>query len=808
MNPRRSIPSKAVELAALVKAAVRQRQAMQPWLEDREFVAAGGAIFYVVDTDVIKLFTAPDETAVRNERGREGYAQIFPDDDPNLSIALGRALADHIFTELTSDQPLLLFPPMEQELRSVVAAVTRDAREEEVRARRELSDLRNKGRQWVREIGEIEDEDARLERLEQDAPTLARLLGGGSGAGAELRRFGELIRSERIAPLEFALEYDRIAKPMRDVLDAPRDFRSMLAMHDLRVQWFEWLHESKSRSTSSILVNDDAQVLARLEWVNDKLDSKSYRVVFVTGDPSLHVAASRYNVSEHNSSFADLFIRHPRAYLAEPGVLALDEQIDKTDGTDYPELLNWLDTFLAKHQAEDARTRNEVYTETLAEADDQDLEHLAEKVLSSHPGIVDEFREKWRGYTGGLVLAQGARSDFRLAMDVDGQEAIDALLKPLADRLVQRVEENWEAFFDTATEVSYGLWSDPTNDPSRSAPPLSFDSFSKAWTFVKNVLVSRTAGRVDSVSFRRDLQALQEEDPSRYTYNLAFALLFAVEGFWHVAAILSERAVEIADRERPPRISGREAAYLSAVALRHSARRSEDLENIRNLLDNAERCLRQDRGVRPSLRAGDLRFPAERLALDLTYHLFKQFLGHTIPDSVRTLPRLQEDLEQQAICARDHLEHLRGKLESSGAGVGDGTDDAEHRNFEAMQREEWIVYSVERNLLTNLFMTVLLRANSSTETLGPDELRPWFERFTANLYASKSRRLPVSFLVRAVYLTADWWTTPEKDASLRDRARKRLLGHLDSDNSKGSAVLPYDRKRFAFLRRFVTGTGR
>ena len=84
------------------------------------------------------LYTAPD-------RQEKDYAQVFPGDHSNLSEALGRALAKYVFYKLRQvppdDAPLLLFPPMEDEVRRVFAAVTYNAGMEQYSARGELEHL-------------------------------------------------------------------------------------------------------------------------------------------------------------------------------------------------------------------------------------------------------------------------------------------------------------------------------------------------------------------------------------------------------------------------------------------------------------------------------------------------------------------------------------------------------------------------------------------------------------------------------------------------------------------------------------------
>lgn len=88
--------NKSTELAKYFLKAAEQRKLMQPWVDDNDFKSEGGQIIYAVDTDVIVLYTAPEELSMQKGQ-RAGYAQIFDDDEQSISVALGCSLAGHIF---------------------------------------------------------------------------------------------------------------------------------------------------------------------------------------------------------------------------------------------------------------------------------------------------------------------------------------------------------------------------------------------------------------------------------------------------------------------------------------------------------------------------------------------------------------------------------------------------------------------------------------------------------------------------------------------------------------------------------------
>lgn len=215
-------------------------------------------------------------------------------------------------------------------------------------------------------------------------------------------------------------------------------------------------------------------------------------------------------------------------------------------------------------------------------------------MLEIHLGIAEEFRQRWASYTKNLLLIGLERPKNETA-DVlsDLRRGIETILKRVDDLLQRRVWETCEHCFEIVMDVGYGILLHQAvkrGMRSRNPPVLIFDTFVEAIRFLERMLKSRMAGILD-LDYREDLRTLLDKDPSRYTCFLAYSLLFAAEGIWHVAAALAERVMEIAHHADLARISGREAAYMRAVALRHGARRLEDLTEVARLIDEAERRL-------------------------------------------------------------------------------------------------------------------------------------------------------------------------------------------------------------------------
>lgn len=791
----------AAAFAMLLKAAARQRLLVQARLGDKQFIATGGHVLHAVDTDVIVLYTAPGEmTDIRTTYHSERYSQVFPDDAPWLAEALGRALVQYIFFKLTNSEPLLVLPPMEQEVRRVFAGMVHDARKQLDKAAIRIDKLRK----LVEDLSRQSASEA-IGALAEKAENISRFLAGPGGAGSQLRRFGELLAETRIGPLQLAISKGWVHdSDIRDVLSPAQSFSDRVRLRELREAWFERLYSEKGGTADKVKIYDDAQVLALLEWANSRLDEASHRIVLITGAASLYRAARKYIPKDRVESFSGLYLRHPRTYLAEPGVLSLQKEGPDSTRSAETEFLGWLDTFLG--HLEPGIEKYPDRLEELIEKQDSALTEAVSPLLQTHPRILEEFNERWASYTRHLVLAHESEVPAKepplgTKPNLDDRGKLAVAIRSQLDRLDKelnkRLRETWQACFVAATKAGFGLLlSQQAALPPQNVPALSFDSLKKAQQFVETIKVPREGGNEGATTHDRAIAGLREEDPSEYTFYLAHALLFATDGRWRVAAILSERALRVAQDSPDEHISGREAAYLQAVAIRHSAGNVHDLSRARPLLDKAKECLEQERRKRPLLQAGESRFQSERLALFVTYHLFRLFLNKHIPDDVPKLSEVQTAIEKQMGEVEAQLDTLGVRL------AAQARESAEIR---VLRRERWIARNVYRQLFTNLFMAVLSRWGKEKETVDPTGYRAWFDRYNVFARRSEQPKIESSFLAEAIYMTAGWWT--ESDDHKKKHWRRRLRDHLmDDDEIENNTVFPYDLQRFYFLRELASRT--
>ena len=113
-------------------------------------------------------------------------------------------------------------------------------------------------------------------------------------------------------------------------------------MNQLTDDWLETLKKTKDPKTSEDKVEDDAQALARLQWMNEKIDSKRFRIVFITGSKAISEAEAERPGETESKNFRDRYIRNPRAFMADNRVLFSWNDSKRRDH----DLTTFLDLFL------------------------------------------------------------------------------------------------------------------------------------------------------------------------------------------------------------------------------------------------------------------------------------------------------------------------------------------------------------------------------------------------------------------------------------------------------------------------------
>ena len=774
------------QLAPILRAAAKQRRYMIPRHRDIQRAEDGrGQTLHAVDTNVIMLYSRPWKMSIHSENRRQGYAEIFPGDDPEISIALGQSLAEYIAHRLSGRLPLVVLPPHEEEVQRRFRDINIEAGEEGETAELKLNAMK----QLIKQVEEADNTTDAVRHLTEHATQIARFLGGERSAKAEARRFRKILQEQRVASLDFVIDNGFIHNQnICQLLEAPVSLKKRFEILWLRDKWLAMLHGTKSSQVTNITIENDAHVLARLEWINKQLHELSdvrpndyTNLVLITADEAMHRAAiNDYSFGTGDDSFADLFLRHPRAYLDAPGVLSPPEnsaQHKESDST----FGDWLDTLLTGAGLIPGTPDYATQLDELITKDERELVMELQGITSQNQDILKKFMSGWGSYTSSLAIDQQPSS-----IDIPDEHS-DAgiilteyknLVARLENELDEHIRKNWEECFGAVAEGGYRLRrsrnSTVNEIPPRNIPILYFDRFSKTREFVQTVLRSYEFGGLDGEKWDQALNELEEDDNSGYTFYVALGLLFAAENVWRVAAILAQRALAIAEREKIPKISGREAAFLRAVALRHSARNMAELRSVGDLLDRTEHLYEQDRREfhkekNRDLQVGPCRFQSERLALYLTYHLYGLLLGQKIPERVPSL----ESIAQQIDAALMEID----------------------LNFEPREVPAY----VQRNLAVNAMMTAIMRARFTSQTPDLKDIRRYWQILKDNVRRGEDE-FPPSYYVRAILLVGNCLFAEGRD---KKNAAAEASKHLAEDIATKKSIMTYDRKRFELLRDVV-----
>jgi hypothetical protein len=225
--------------------------------------------------------------------------------------------------------------------------------------------------------------------------------------------------------------------------------------------------------------------------------------------------------------------------------------------------------------------------------------------------------------------------------------------------------------------------------------------------------------------------------------------------------------------ENQDNITGREAYYLRAVAVRHSARRGRDLQKALVLLSRAEEALAEDRRRRDEkLYGGEIRFEAEKVSIYLCYHLFFLFLNEDLPSSTPEFDELQK-----------LTDNLIGRLQS-------GSD------------WEIVVLYVGRSLLTIMLLILFLRYKFENAPMLISDIRKYSQMLNDNLNVEIS---PIpSFLVHVVNKIGRYFSLEEKQA--RKTLKKEILTLLNDMSIQDHALFPYDPELYRSLKELIANS--
>ncbi len=767
--------------------------------KDQAFINSGGTIHYATDTNIVKLYMNPNDVGATRGK-RTGYGVVFFDDPDDSAISIASALSQYIFFELTSHAPLLLLQGHDAETRGIYERVTAQSSNLEETAKKELDEKRSK---ILESLGSLSPTDinSATNEFKSLAPSVYEYLYDESGPRHEWLRIGELLRSNRISRLESfptmawsnnPTEAKALAECVTTLHNGKGQWRSLY----LAAIWRGLIEKEKSAARQEHRIRSDYTALAMLQHLNEKLEKLNHRVVLITGDSSIHRAASNQLLGENSETFADRYIRSPRAFITSPSVILPREEFTSPRNIKPNFVEGWLDSLLARF-GNDVSSDISSMRSIIADEKSISCEEIRKRIsqiLDSDPNAVSKIQETWTAHTRNTIERHSASSQLSLrSLKAVLGGAIESetsnILSKIDEILKKETDKSWDIFFDTLVETGFELITLPENDwlRTRYPPPINFESFTNTKQFIRKLVDLKPADK-SGIGLDEDLKKIDSEDQTGYSKTLAYAFLFADRNRWHVADQLASRAIDIARRigikdnssendraYEESNITGREAYYFKSISTRILARRSSDLHKAKEAIINATAAWEMDISKRPNLGIKRTKFDAEICAIKVQNFLFEKSENPNLET-----PKEGKKLKIMFSC----LSEVWDEIDSDG--------------------DPWVTLITKRNVLTNIFMVLALIEKSDFEIpIEPAEIEEFRRHFKNNYSKQKmsdGTLLPITFLVESVFIyaqSADKGLTYIEQANLLNQIKivKRKLAL----STHKVSVSPYDRWRYKLL---------
>lgn len=618
------------------------------WRDLRDSTEGAVEVAYAVDVDVITMFSVPDDKA--------RYGRIFSAGAESTDAAAAAVMGDYIVfqwpgvlsAEAIGGNPgsLIIIPPHDAELRRVGMGIAAQAVAERGASRAETeSALRQRLKRAVRGV----EPDRRAEALAE--LLLNEGLGAQHRANVELQRLEE-VPAGRFVGLRahpwFGGAGERLLPPRTGDLwtpdsgagsSRPAAFRAMVD------QWHDRLLAHWERPPSDYMrrnILDDAQVLARLQWVNRLLaadTARPRRMVLISGTERLFEAADGLEAFHPGfADFAAAYMRHPRAFFGAKEVLS-DHAGDPEQSTSFDlervrfRVADWLSVMfpndLEQLRFEGGRVGMEGSSVriTFTPPAEQNLVQALERLLSSEhdlfrdepfpAGALQEWdrtvqaasqRNRYRREQHRKTALARVLSDL-LDHHEAGEDGIDQILAHLRQRELESLVKLY-----ALTDVIGVVQLLGPEQKMKGLPALRFDEGFEAAQqqcddLCRVLFRPDGEGRPETFDPGEMFEALHPMDRSDYHARVLLAYVFACVGKWFQVRTLCYIALltvdAILDKVPGDRRTGREAAYLLAVAERRLAINAASIDHARQAL--AEAIRRNDGRT-------DIRFESEELA--------------------------------------------------------------------------------------------------------------------------------------------------------------------------------------------------
>jgi hypothetical protein len=723
-------------------------------------------VYYAVDADIVSLFLEPANKA--------NYADVFAGPDELLA----RLMADFLMLEFGGASrgdtlgPLLVIPPHDDQISRMLMRISEKHLDRYQAADSGFGEFVSQ----FPEVMNVSDDQKFAAWLVEQAPELIEMFDEASGPAAALKRFN-LIPESRLVGLEaYATPEGDWAFPLPEYEadeEALAQFAKMVEM------WTPTLQAHRSPKQRRYNVEEDAIVLATVQWINQQLDAERVRLLLITGTKGILEAAAeeKHKIatgSEAGHLFSDAYIRHPQAFLCDRGFFVSGEEepprppflLDEWLNLVFPNVLRFDDDGVAI-----------VDTKQLSSS----IEGMA-TTASATPSETDAkgtVKSEWQRQVEAAAVARRLGQDeqqwpgraTRLLEWIRNRAGDGWTLDQLREDIGLRATRSLSAMYTSTSWLS--LWGRLRRlpDMARGIPALRFEwPYELAqhyYEFVVDAMRREAQGNDEepaatSAALSRLYDELALIDPTGYLRQVIHALAYATKGHWYATRTLCRIALHVVEKLGDPgtNLRGREAAYLLAVTERRMARTADDLESSRRHLADA-RTHREDPGRTP-----DPRFESEAISQDVAAINFGWFVSKWSPLETRW---------------REIAKRSFGLLDTLSSEP-------------VVEIRRWVVQQVVTNLLD-----VALALRDAEGAQAPAWSEP-VQRVLALVRDDEGVRLTIlrDDIAAFLYTTAQAVFAP--DATERRAAAERL------PTLRFPTTRPFDRAREEAFRRLAAGT--
>ncbi|MGB7547463.1 MAG: hypothetical protein WBM14_06930 [Terracidiphilus sp.] len=715
------------------------------WRRDKIASQDGWRIYYALDTDVVRMYLNPNRVP--------SYGRVFNESD-EISGYLANLLGDFLFhsdiqnRESPPPSSYLIIPPHDEELRTIMQAIARDAE----RTLRE-------GQQQYQRLSEI------FSAYGQKTPeTLAAEL---QSSAAELIRLSNDLRDCLTAQGRFAsLDPGKLNNIWNERVHGNQylidqtEAEVWSSLQDQRSKWYERLREHRPLRRERDVdrwdtAENDAQVLALIDYLNDKLAEKRTKIVLITGSPSVfsagrgYIPPGRYN-TDGTATFSELCLRHPQ------WIMANRRFFDPIEAK--ASLGQWLDILCPDvRSAEQQAVVGTIERKEMGKLPEQwsNLVGLLATTKYGSQSVADTI-----GKTSSQPLVEG------LAQLVESRgltpERFRALFeRPVTDSLSRLyLSSTWIGLLDSVTMI---------DKQAKMMPALHFDEEFDVYNGYYTELLALFEEGTDLAARGEratKIKKLNEKinsdggpDSSLYHSHVIHAAVYAAKGLWEPAITLCNIATRIADelkKGNPTELRrGREAAYLAAVVRRRSAMRIGDLREAERFLLDARR--RENPPTMGTVPREDVRFKSEEIAIEIRKIYFRHFVENRGGSTASILPEIRSVLMR----LQEIIREVKGL--SYGAVKTEWSLDA---------TKNWVL----RQCYTNLFDLLLILLNEGDSQIYRDENIRFFREFRETIRQEDEHRDPHAWLVSRI---AGMILFPE-DTRMNPEPRQEIISRINA----------------------------